>query len=176
MRSFILVMETVSSDSLRCPEKCTQQWHQQKPRWDICIHTHKQPAFECATSSFSFVAVTYSPAYDSEGLEKDFKFALMEKENTPDKKEAEKLLMNTDSGKQFMCFNTADTAGKWKYHPNIGCWLKWTGHIFVNHWLIRLSVSPAAYSDDMPLKEKHKVSSSAAEGRAGGKCRITTEI
>lgn len=111
-------METVSSHSLRCPEKCSQQWDQQKPRWDI--FTHIQPGFERATSSFLFVAVTYSPAFDPEGSAKDFKFVLMEKENAPDKKEAEKLVMNIDSGKQFIYSTTADTAGKCKYHINIG--------------------------------------------------------
>lgn len=68
---------------------------------------------------FLFVAVTYSPAFDPEGSAKDFKFVLMEKENATDKKEAEKLVMNIDSGKQFICSTTADMAGKCKYHTNI---------------------------------------------------------
>lgn len=106
----------LSSHSLWCPEKCSQQWDQQKPRWDI--FTHLQPGFECATSSFLFVAVTYSPAFDPEGSAKDFKFVLMEKENAPDKKETEKLVMNIDSGKQFIYSSTADTAGKCNYRQH----------------------------------------------------------
>lgn len=42
--------------------------------------------------------------------------------------------------------------------------------------MIRLYVSSAAYSGDTLLKEKHKVSSTAAEGGAEGKCKIITEI
>lgn len=173
-------METVSPHSLWCPEKCSQQWDHQKPRWDI--FTHIQPGFKRATSSFFclFVAasLTYSPAFDPEGSAKDFKFVLMEKENSPEKKEAEKLVMNIDSGKPFISSAIADTAGKRKYqHRHCDCGWKWTRDLFlVNHLLTRLHVSSAAYSDDTLLKEKHKVSFTAAEGGAEAKCRTITEI
>lgn len=42
-----------------------------------------------------------SPSYD-DTLSKDFKFVLVEKENTPVKKESERLVMTKDTGKQFM--------------------------------------------------------------------------
>lgn len=83
-------------------------------------HTHTQPGFKRAATAFSVCLVTYSPAFDPEGWAKDLKFVLMEKESSPNKKEAEKLVMNIDSGKQFISSTAADTAGKCKYHPNIG--------------------------------------------------------
>lgn len=83
------------------------------------FHTHPAGLCSCASSLLS-VAVTYSPAYDPEGSTKDFKFVLMEKESAPDKKEAEKLVMNIDSGKQFICSTSADAAGECKYHAHVG--------------------------------------------------------
>lgn len=84
-------------------------------------HFHTHPAGICSgASSLLSVAVTYSPAYDPEGSTKDFKFILMEKESAPDKKEAEKLVMNIDSGKQFICSTSADAAGECKYHAHVG--------------------------------------------------------
>ncbi|CAG06169.1 unnamed protein product [Tetraodon nigroviridis] len=70
-----------------------------------------------ASSGISKSQVTYSPAFDPEGSAKDFKFVLMEKEKAPDK-EAEKLVMNIDSGKEFICSTAADTT-KCKYSTNI---------------------------------------------------------
>lgn len=84
-------------------------------------HFHTHPAGLCSgASSLLSVAVTYSPAYDPEGSTKDFKFVLMEKESAPDRKEAEKLVMNIDSGKQFIRSTSADAAGECKYHTHVG--------------------------------------------------------
>lgn len=83
------------------------------------VHVRSRPAGLCSgTSSCLSVAVTYSPAYDPEGKAKEFKFARMEKENAPDKKEAEKLVMSIDSGKPFICTSSVDTAGECKYHTD----------------------------------------------------------
>lgn len=84
-------------------------------------HFHTHPAGLCSSaSSLLSVAVTYSPAYDPEGSTKDFKFVLMEKESAPDKKEAEKLVMNIDSGKKFICSTFADASGECKYRAHVG--------------------------------------------------------
>lgn len=83
------------------------------------VHVHSRPAGLCSgASSCLSVAVTYSPAYDPEGPAKEFKFARMEKENAPDKKEAEKLVMSIDSGKPFICSSSVAAAGECKYHTD----------------------------------------------------------
>lgn len=52
-------------------------------------------------ASFFYAVRPRSPSID-EPLGKDFKFTMIEKDNTPVKKETERLVMTKDTGKQFM--------------------------------------------------------------------------
>lgn len=49
-----------------------------------------------------FLTVRPSSPINDEASGKDFKYVLIEKENSPVKKETERLVMAKDTGKQFM--------------------------------------------------------------------------
>lgn len=71
--------------------------------------------FEMLKSCCLFFTVRPSSPINDEASGKDFNYVLIEKENSPVKKETERLVMAKDTGKQFMSAAPTSISGNSPY-------------------------------------------------------------